>query len=71
MRSGYRPTERRGGLNFLEVMRADLLESKLDFAFDLDFHFEDIFKFDNVSVLVTFHFQCHFSFGYILILVTF
>ena len=38
--------------NNTKVIRANLL----DFAFALDFYFEDIFKFDNISVLVTFQF---------------
>ena len=35
-----------------KVIRADLL----DFAFALDFNFEDIFRFGKISVLVTFQF---------------
>ena len=53
--------------NKTKVIRADLL----DFAFDLDFYFEDIFRFGNISVLVTFQFWWHFSFDDILVLVTF
>ena len=40
-------------VNKTKVISADLL----DFAFDLDFYFEDIFRFGNISVLVTFHFR--------------
>ena len=39
-------------VNKNKVIRADLL----DFAFDLDFYFEDIFRFGNISVLVTLQF---------------
>ena len=53
--------------NKTKVIRADLL----DFAFDLDFNFEDIIRFGNISVLVTFQFLWHFSFDDILVLETF
>ena len=33
-----------------KVIRANLL----DFAFDLDFYFEDIFRFSNILVMMTF-----------------
>ena len=39
--------------NKTKVIRADLL----DFTFDLDFYFEDSFRFGNISVLVTFLFR--------------
>ena len=39
-------------LNKTKVIRADLL----DFTFDLDLYFEDIFRIGNISVLVTFQF---------------
>ena len=38
--------------NKTKVIRANLLE----FAFDLDFNFEDIFRFGNISVLLSFQF---------------
>ena len=39
-------------VNKTKVIRANLL----DLAFALDFYFEDIFRFGNISVLVTFQF---------------
>ena len=45
-------------INKTKVVRADLM----GFAFDLDFYFEDIFRFGKISVLVTFQFWLHFSF---------
>ena len=53
--------------NKTKVISANLM----DFAFDLDFYFEDIFRFGNILVLVTFQFRWHFSFDDILVLVTF
>ena len=54
-----------------KVIKADLL----DFYFDIDFYFEDIIRFGNISVLVTSQFWCHFSlsdsFSAITVLVTF
>ena len=39
-------------INKTKVIRANLL----DFAFDLDFYFDDIIRLGNISVLVTFQF---------------
>ena len=54
-------------MNKTKVVRADLL--------DLDFDFEDIFRFGNISgeisVFVTFQFWQNLSFGDISVLVTF
>ena len=52
-------------MNKTKVIRADLL----DFAFDLDLNFEDIFRYGNISVLLSFQFWCHFSLDDMLVLV--
>ena len=36
--------------------RGGFSENQFKLAFDLDFYFEDIFRFGNISVLVTFQF---------------